>query len=170
MDDMSSFNFEATIFPGFGVKGVSIGCAMEEVEYTWGKPEEIYEFRGDPTAYRLSEQVACVFYSYFSKGIEFRFVSKKVHAIFLYSGIPGGYQTGSFGKFDGITPEGITLDSSYDQTINSYGSPEEKGGLELAPIPSKSLLYNSRGIGFYFVKDSGNMIHICVCACEQERG
>jgi hypothetical protein len=170
MNNERILNFEATIFPGLGVKGVSIGCTMEEIEDMWGGPDEILEFRGDPMAIRLSEQADCVFYNYLSKGLSIRFVFKKLDAIFLYSGIQGGYEQGKFGKFDGITPEGITLDSSYGQTIHAYGYPDEKGTLEYAPIPSKSITYYSRGIEFEFVKALDKMVHLCVHACEDGRG
>jgi hypothetical protein len=134
---------------------------MAEVAGVLGPPEKVAKFDGDV----FLDQDPCVFYIYFSKGISIEFVSGKAKTIFLYSGIQVEIETSKYTKCKGVTPEGVTLDSTYGHVVTVYGPPENKADLTLdGQTPITALTYKSMGVEFTFVKGSGQMTQMCIYA------
>ncbi len=161
MNDSHPSASKATIFPGVGIKGVYVDSTMAEVVGVLGPPEKVAKFDGD----LFFDQDPCVFYIYFSEGISIEFVSQKAKAIWLYSGIQAEIQTSKYTKCKGATPNGVTLDSTYEHVVKAYGPPEDKGELAFSgQTPITRLIYKSRGVEFTFVKGSGQMTYMCIYA------
>ncbi len=140
------------IVPGKSVGGITIGMSEEDVVRALGKPEET-SAGGKP-----SER----YVSYQSKGLSFLMRDGNVATAFAYSGRKGGYETGEFAAFHGRTPEGISMGSTYQEVLRVYGKPTQEGALDLAPVPSRWLAFEDKGIGFDFVIATNELVTVNV--------
>jgi len=138
------------VSPGAGAGPLKLGMYRNDVDKLLGGPEEVSVFdKGDQ-----------IYYHYYTKGLSVLFAPVRVKVIFVYSGIPGGYEDGRFSPFPGYTSKDITLRSSIKEVKGKYGNPVSKTVLKEAPIPSIILHY--AGVDFEFVKDSGKLIYMAI--------
>ncbi len=140
------------IVPGKSVGGITIGMSEDDVVRVLGKPEETSE-GGKPNERYMSYQ---------SKGLSFLTRDGQVATAFAYSGRKGGYETGEFAAFRGRTPEGISMGSTYEEVLRVYGKPTQEGALDLAPVPSRWLAFEDKGIGFDFVIATNELVTVNV--------
>lgn len=139
----------AEIVPGESLAGVALGASPEDVIGRLGEPEEITDFDEDVQ-----------FYSYQSRGLSFRFEQGVLVAGFAYSGRKGGYETGDYARYGGRSREGVGVDISHAEVLRMFGQPGRSGELAQAPIPSRWLDYEDRGIAFDFIVATGELISL----------
>ncbi|MGC1248068.1 MAG: hypothetical protein WA865_17775, partial [Spirulinaceae cyanobacterium] len=82
--------------------------------------------------------------------------------LFFYSGIAGGNIRGNYQRFFGETTSCVDFNSKYKEIIESYGELKEQEEELLVPIPGIRVFYPSKGIGFYFVKSTQEIVYIWV--------
>ena len=145
-----------SIMPGASLAGVLLGATRAQVEAVLGKPSSVDTFTD---SYYLE---------YAARGLSFAVENEVVVWGIAYSGRIGGYEKGEFKRFDGHTPEAVTMDSTEDDVRRIYGEPDKHGDLSLAPIPSNWLNYDSRGLTFDFITATHQLISITVLAKESK--
>ncbi len=114
------------IIPGVRVGNIKIGMDISVIEKYWGKPARVERVKGKVLVYRYPH---------------------KAVSILVAEGIVAAVQINSY-KFS--TPEGISIGSTYNQVIKTYGKRFKQ--------VNKSIFYNNLGIGFYF--DKGKVLEI----------
>jgi hypothetical protein len=102
------------------------------------------------------------FLQYYRRGLSIALVDGVVDAIHLYRGVPGGYETEPWQRFELRLPGGLRWSSTEAQVRAALGAPTGTGDLSGAPIPSKWIDYP--GLMFDFRVDDGRMFHVVVSA------
>lgn len=137
------------ISPGVGVGPLKLEMQRAQVDRLLGGPEGVNVFDNGQEIY----------YHYYTKGISILFTPSRAKAIFLYSGIPGGFEDGRFGPFPGYTSKDINLKSTKKEILAKYGKPLLTLEQNDAPITATSVLEYA-GISFECVQDTGRIIFI----------
>jgi len=108
------------ILPGVRAGNIKIGMDISAVEKYWGKPDSKGTLAGK-TPFQI--------YRY----------NKRAVKILVSDGVTAGVQINSY-KYG--TPEGISVGSTREQVIKTYGSHYRE--------VKDSIMYNSLGLGFFF--------------------
>ncbi|GAK53642.1 peptidase C14 caspase catalytic subunit p20 [Candidatus Moduliflexus flocculans] len=147
------------ITPGEGVGDLRLDMSADDVRRLLGEPEHITDLYQDGNT---------LYFEYYSYGIMAHIQADRVIAIYLYSGVDGGYDEDQFKPFPGMTKEGVSVLSMKDEILNMYGTP-----IETAADPENSQIMTERlyypGIGFKYATLTGQIIHIRI-ARQAQRG
>ncbi len=146
-----------SITPGKGVGELSLDMSADEVRQLLGEPEHISD---------LYQDGGTLYLEYYSYGIMAHIQADRVIAIYLYSGVDGGYDEGQFKPFPGMTKEGVSVLSAKDDILAAYGTPTDTAAdPEDSDVPTERLYYP--GIGFKYAKTTGQIVHIRIARQEQ---
>lgn len=147
------------ITPGEGVGDLRLDMSADDVRQLLGEPEHITD---------LYQDGSTLYFEYYSYGIMAHIQADRVIAIYLYSGVDGGYDEERFKPFPGMTKEGVSVLSMKDEILNIYGTPiETVADPENSQIMTERLYYP--GIGFKYAILTGQIIHIRI-ARQAQRG
>jgi len=145
------------ITPGVGVGDLSLDMSADDVRRLLGEPEHITDLYQDGNT---------LYFEYYSYGIMTHIQADRVIAIYLYSGVDGGYDENRFAPFPGMTKEGVSVLSTKDNILAAYGTP-----VETAADPERSAVLTERlyypGIGFKYITATGQIVHIRIARQEQ---
>ncbi len=138
------------IEPGEGLGNLHLGSRQGRVRRRLGEPSGIDAFADGE-----------LYWTYRELGLSVQFVDDRVHSLFCYSGVHGGYETRDYDPFPGATAEGITVHDLKRPVLEAYGRPDKREGDPHAPIPAEWLTYD-QGLGFCFVAATDRMVYLYV--------
>ncbi len=138
------------VYAGEGVGNVKLGMGKARVRRRLGEPALVDHFADGE-----------LYWTYPQLGLSVKFQENELDTIHCYSGVHGGYETRDYQPFPGATVEGISLDSSQRQVLETYGRPALWESDDKAPIPATWLSY-SQGLGFCFTSRSEEMVYLYV--------
>ena len=145
------------ITPGEGIGDLRLDMSADDVRRLLGEPEHITD---------LYQNGDTLYFEYYSYGIMAHIQADRVIAIYLYSGVDGGYDEGLFKPFPGVTAEDVSVLSTKDEILAAYGTPTDTAAdPENSQVPTERLYYP--GIGFKFAKATGQIVHIRIARQEQ---
>lgn len=146
------------------IAGLQAGQPVEAAIALLGAQRPTHAISDDEPSYDYAKTIFSdvKFLSYPHLGLSIRITEGRVTYILAFSGVPGGYDTDSNGRYDGPLPRGITFSDTFTTVTDQLGPPDDGGELSGAPIPSKWIIYRRLGLSFDFVSETGQLISVGV--------
>ncbi len=135
---------------GQGAGNVELGMGVAKVKRRLGEPAVIDNFSDGE-----------LYWTYPELGLSAKFQDRKLDTLYCYSGVHGGYETRDYQPFPGATSEGVTVETTQREVLETYGRPAKWEDDKRAPIPATWLSY-ADGLGFCFTDRSERMVYFYV--------
>lgn len=148
------------------IAGLRVGQSVAEVNALLGVQRPSCVVSNDEPSYDYGKTIFsdATFLNYPQRGLCIRIAEGRATCILAFSGVVGGYDTGTNGRYDGPLPLGITFSDTFTTLKDRFGPPDDRGELSGAPVPSTWIKYRRLGLSFDFVSATGQLISVGVLA------
>lgn len=140
-----------------------VGSGIDGIEFTWNMQTALEklgpcdEKKTFENKYTDSESV---YLNYYQKGISLLFNDNILTSIFLYSGVPCGYEPGRFSCYQFQTSHNISFDTDAEQIKSILGNPKRENPNKFATVPYSTLSYT--GLAFDVCLEDGKIGNIII--------